>query len=92
MSHSDTGSLPYYLQANCLSPEQMKVWWAKQAREQEQDREAKLLEMAEIVHKARWPEDRQMDITPFADEDKNGRDYCIRIARAVLAALPKAKP
>lgn len=33
-----TGSLPHYLQDNCLSPEQMKIWWAKraqQAREQE---------------------------------------------------------
>lgn len=41
MSHARTGSLPYYLQENCLSPEQMKVWWAKraqQAREEEQAR------------------------------------------------------
>jgi len=44
--------------------------------------------MAEIVHNARWPADRQMDITPFADEDRNGREYCFRIARAVLAAKP----
>jgi NTP pyrophosphatase (non-canonical NTP hydrolase) len=44
--------------------------------------------MAETIHKARWPADRQMDITPFADEDKNGREYCFRIARAALAATP----
>ncbi len=43
--------------------------------------------MAETIHNARWPADRQMAITPFADEDRNGREYCFRIADAVLAAL-----
>ena len=40
--------------------------------------------LAETIHKARWPTDRQMDITPFADEDRSGREYCFRIADAVL--------
>lgn len=43
--------------------------------------------MAETIHNARWPADRQMAVTPFADEDRNGREYCFRIADAVLAAL-----
>lgn len=42
--------------------------------------------MAETIHKARWPADRQMAVTPFEDEDRNGREYCFRIADAVLAA------
>lgn len=44
-----------------------------------------LQNMAEIIHKARWPADRQMEITPFEDEDQNGREYCFRIAAAVFA-------
>jgi hypothetical protein len=40
--------------------------------------------LAEIIHKARWPEDRAVEITPFADEDAHAREYCFRIARAVL--------
>lgn len=44
----------------------------------------KLDELAEVIHKARWPKDRQMDITSFADEDRSGREYCFRIARAVM--------
>lgn len=43
-------------------------------------------ELAETIHKARWPADRQMAITPFADEDRNGREYCFRIADAVLGS------
>lgn len=42
-----------------------------------------LEQIAEAIHKARWPEDRQTAITPFADEDDNGRAYCFRLARAV---------
>ena len=45
--------------------------------------------MAEIVHNARWPADWQVAVTPFANEDRNGREYCFRIARAVLAAQPE---
>lgn len=43
--------------------------------------------LAEVIHNARWPEDRVLSITPFADEDEQGKAYCIRIAKAVLAAL-----
>jgi hypothetical protein len=43
--------------------------------------------MAETIHNARWPADRQLAVTPFADEDRNGREYCFRIADAVRAAL-----
>jgi hypothetical protein len=43
--------------------------------------------IAATVHKARWPADRQMTATPFADEDRNGREYCFRIADAILALL-----
>lgn len=43
-------------------------------------------ELAETIHKARWPADRQMAVTPFADEDRNGREYCFRIADAVLGS------
>lgn len=49
--------------------------------------------LAEAIHNARWPEDRQMSITPFRDEDSNGRDYCFRLARAahkLIAASPAA--
>ena len=42
-------------------------------------------ELAEVIHKARWPADRQIAITPFADEDRSGREYCLRIADAILA-------
>ena len=42
--------------------------------------------LAETIHRARWPADRAMAITPFEDEDKNGREYCYRIADAVIAA------
>lgn len=42
-----------------------------------------LLALAEAIHQARWPADRQMAVTPFADEDTNAREYCMRIARAV---------
>ena len=48
------------------------------------------LAMAETIHKARWPASRQMEITPFADEDRNGREYCLRIADAVLAHTQKS--
>lgn len=44
-------------------------------------------EMAATIHKARWPADRALAATPFEDEDRNGREYCFRIADAVLAAL-----
>ena len=43
--------------------------------------------LAETIHRARWPEDRQIAITPFVDEDQNGREYCFRIARAILSLL-----
>ena len=43
--------------------------------------------LAETIHKARWPLDRVIHITPFADEDRNGREYCFRIADAILALL-----
>jgi hypothetical protein len=49
-------------------------------------------ELAEVIHNARWPADRQMAVTPFADEDRNGREYCFRIARAVEAAIASASP
>lgn len=48
--------------------------------------------LAETIHKARWPADRTMAITPFADEDKNGREYCFRIADAILAAVTPTAP
>ncbi len=47
-------------------------------------------QLAETIHKARWPNDHQMDITPFADEDRSGREYCFRIADAVLLAFAKS--
>lgn len=40
--------------------------------------------LAETIHDARWPTDRQLSILPFADEDRNGREYCYRIADAIL--------
>ena len=43
--------------------------------------------LAETIHKARWPLDRVIHITPFADEYRNGREYCFRIADAILALL-----
>lgn len=46
--------------------------------------------MTEVVHRARFPEDRTP--TPFAEEDHRGREYCRRIAIAALAAQPKASP
>lgn len=42
--------------------------------------------LAATVHTARWA-DRALAATPFADEDTSGRDYCYRIADAVLALL-----
>jgi hypothetical protein len=45
-----------------------------------------MLALAEVIHKARWPEDQTLAITPFADEDRNGREYCLRIAGAVMAS------
>lgn len=45
--------------------------------------------LAETIHKARWPADRTMAITPFADEDRSGREYCYRIADAVLMLLKR---
>jgi TfoX/Sxy family transcriptional regulator of competence genes len=41
-----TGSLPYYLQDNCLTAKQLEEWWKKRALEQAQknaepDRETK---------------------------------------------------
>lgn len=44
-------------------------------------------ELAETVHKARWPAYRQMAITPFADADDHDREYCRRIATAILTLL-----
>jgi hypothetical protein len=52
---------------------------------------AEMERLAEVVHKARWPENHQMDITPFADEDRGGREYCFRIARAIVRSLPDAR-
>lgn len=43
--------------------------------------------LAEAIHKARWPADRATAITPFEDEDRNGREYCYRIADAVMHHL-----
>ena len=48
----------------------------------EADRDA----VAEEVHKGRFPADREP--TPFADEDRSGREYCYRIADRVLALAP----
>src|SRR5258708_27954968 len=53
-------------------------------REENWTREA----LAETIHKARWPADRVMAVIPFADEDRSGREYCFRLADAVLASLP----
>jgi hypothetical protein len=39
--------------------------------------------LAEAVHRGRFTADREP--TPFADEDRHGREYCFRIADAVLA-------
>lgn len=47
-------------------------------------------EMAATIHKARWPADRASAATPFEDEDRNGREYCFRIADAVLASLSQS--
>lgn len=47
--------------------------------------------LAATIHQARWPVDRQLAITPFEDEDRSGRDYCFRIADAVLDLL-KPRP
>lgn len=44
--------------------------------------------LAETIHNARWPADRQLAVTPFADENRNGREYCYRIADAILNAAP----
>lgn len=44
-------------------------------------------DLAETIHAARWPADRAMARTPFQDEDQNGREYCLRIARAVKDLL-----
>jgi hypothetical protein len=41
--------------------------------------------IAEAVHLGRFPADR--DPTPWADECRTGRDYCYRIADAILARL-----
>lgn len=46
--------------------------------------------LAATIHKARWPTDRTLAATPFADEDDNGRNYCFRIADAVLKLLEPA--
>lgn len=54
---------------------------------QENAEHAGLLALAEVIHNARWPDDRQTAVTPFADEDRNGREYCLRIARAVMRYL-----
>lgn len=39
-------------------------------------------EIAEAVHRGRFPADREP--TPFADEDLGGREYCFRIADQIL--------
>lgn len=54
--------------------------------------QVELVSLAETIHKARWPEDRQLEITPFADEDRQAREYCFRIARAVRAYLEEHHP
>lgn len=51
---------------------------------QENAEHAGMMALAEVIHNARWPEDRQLAVTPFADEDRSGREYCMRIARAVM--------
>lgn len=38
--------------------------------------------LADAVHRGRFPADREP--TPFEDEDRSGREYCYRIADAVL--------
>lgn len=48
-------------------------------------------DLAETIHKARWPADRQMAIIPFADEDRSGREYCFRIADAILTRAGPAQ-
>jgi len=48
-------------------------------------------EIAETVHKARWPKDRQLAITPFADEDSIGREYCFRIAQSIASLFAEVK-
>lgn len=49
--------------------------------------EAPKLALAAAIHKARWPADRTLAATPFEDEDRNGREYCLRIADAVADFL-----
>lgn len=39
--------------------------------------------LADAVHRGRFPADREP--TPFADEDRRGREYCYRIADVILA-------
>lgn len=43
--------------------------------------------LAATIHKARWPADRATAATPFEEEDRHGREYCFRIADAVLAFI-----
>lgn len=51
-----------------------------------------LEELAEAIHNGRYPANYPLERTPFADEDSNGREYCFRIARGVLAKLSPAPP
>lgn len=44
-------------------------------------------EIAEIIHDARWAEEDAHRRTPFSEEDRRGREYCLRIASAVRMAL-----
>lgn len=45
-------------------------------------------DLAAVVHRARfWPEDKGRQ-TPFEQEDERGKEYCRRIARAAIAAIP----
>lgn len=69
--------------------------WTKTAWEFLQSypfREGPRTALAATIHAARWPADRQLAVTPFADEDRNGREYCFRIADAVLSAAASRGP
>lgn len=41
--------------------------------------------LAALIHEARFPEGKDApNYTPFLHEDRNGREYCLRIARKIL--------
>jgi hypothetical protein len=80
-----TGDLKYYLeslQAACVALRSGRTGGSQPAGDVVE-------RVASSIHDARYLDGRQAtNYIPFAQEDDSGREYCLRLARAALSAMP----